>query len=293
MEQLLFLTACCTSTTVITLLPSIILRRETKTDFFSLFPLLPLLSTSPPCGIAILPVDPTAIHLGLPSPQSDNRLYLDALFWGTVVCVCVSMCAHVFIQRNSLSISMSPYATQAQWSPSQRALSCVCVLYWLSRRSMQHFYLWFISPGLQAHWVLFDWVLWPLGFKVGSRERQSIPVQVTWPSLREIVLSVYFCLQKKKQQGIASSPLSHIHTEPWINSLLCCIQQFKPPLRENSVGGMTAPHGINLKFLRWSWKKSQCCCPFIWSFALTHSLTYTFVLLHLWGTSPWSLVSNP
>lgn len=116
MEQLLFLTACCTSTTVITLLPSIILRRETKTDFFSLFPLLPLLSTSPPCGIAILPVDPTAIHLGLPSPQSDNRLYLDALFWGTVVCVCVcvSMCAHVFIQRNSLSISMSPYATQAQ-----------------------------------------------------------------------------------------------------------------------------------------------------------------------------------
>lgn len=89
MEQLLFLTACCTSTTVITLLPSIILRRETKTDFFSPFPLLPLLSTSPPCGIAILPVDPTAIHLGLPSPQSDNRLYLDALFWGTVVCVCV------------------------------------------------------------------------------------------------------------------------------------------------------------------------------------------------------------
>lgn len=106
---------------------------------------------------------------------------------------------------------MSPYATQAQWSPSQRALSCVCVLYWLSRGSMQHFYLWFISPGLQAHWVLFDWVLWPLGFKVGSRERQSIPVQVTWPSLREIVLSVYFCLQKKKQ-GIASSPpLTHTH----------------------------------------------------------------------------------
>lgn len=182
-----------------------------KNRFFSLFPLLPLLSTSPPCGIAILPVDPTAIHLGLPSPQSDNRLYLDALFWGTVVCVCVSVCAHVFIQRNSLSISMSPYATQAQWSPSQRALSCVCVLYWLSRRSMQHFYLWFISRGLQAHWVLFDWVLWPLGFKVGSRERQSIPVQVTWPSLREIVLSVYFCLQKKKTGYCILPPLTHTH----------------------------------------------------------------------------------
>lgn len=91
MEQLLFLTACCTPATVITLLPSIIQHRETKTDF-SIFPLLPLLSTCPPCGITVLPVNPTAIHLGIPSPQSDNRLYLDALFWGTVVCVCVSGC---------------------------------------------------------------------------------------------------------------------------------------------------------------------------------------------------------
>lgn len=86
MEQLLFLTPGCTFAAVITLFPSIILHKQTKTDIsvfatLLLFSSLPLLSASPPlCVLTILPMDPTSIHLGLLSPQSDNRLYLDVLF---------------------------------------------------------------------------------------------------------------------------------------------------------------------------------------------------------------------
>lgn len=68
-------------------------------------------------------MDPTSIHLGLLHPQSDNRLYLDVLFWLVWECM----------QVDTLPIhSMSVHATQAQWSLTQRAVSCKCVLYWLS-----------------------------------------------------------------------------------------------------------------------------------------------------------------
>lgn len=39
------------------------------------------LSASSLCVLTILPMNPTSIHLGPLSPQSDNRLYLDVLFW--------------------------------------------------------------------------------------------------------------------------------------------------------------------------------------------------------------------
>ncbi len=125
-------------------------------------------------------------------------------------CVCVCVCMHVCKQRNPLSISMSVHTTQAWWSLTQRALSCVCVLYWLSEGSMQHFYLWLISPGLQAHWVLFDWVLWPLVIKVGSWETiDHCTGNLT--QFRRCTVPGRLCLQKT-HRVLHSRSFTHKHT---------------------------------------------------------------------------------
>lgn len=117
------------------------------------------------------------------------------------MCVCSQPCK----LGNSLSISMCAHTAQAQWSLTQRALSCICVPYWLSEGSMQHFYLWFISLALQAHWVLFDWVLWPLVFKVQSWEtidhctgnltqfrRCTVPGRLCSPKTHRVLHSLFF-----------------------------------------------------------------------------------------------------
>lgn len=99
-----------------------------KNRFFSLFPLLPLPSTSPPCGIAILPVDPTAIHLGLPSPQSDNRLYLDALFWGTVVCVCKCVCTCIHSEKFPVHFHVTLCNTSSMKPIPKSTELCMCTV---------------------------------------------------------------------------------------------------------------------------------------------------------------------
>jgi len=152
-------------------------KQQTINSCLLLFCYVPLLSATH------LPMDPTSIHVSTVT----IGLQLNELF----VCVCVCVCMHICKLINLLSISMSVNATPAQRSLTQRTLRCVCIfcidcelcmyiLYWLwvvyvysvliVWGSMQHFYLWLISTGLQANWVLFDWALWLLVIKVGSWE---------------------------------------------------------------------------------------------------------------------------
>ncbi len=197
MERLLFLTPVCTVAAVITLFPSIILHKQTETDI-SVFVSLSFLFT-----------------VFSPSFQWIQPLFI----WDCWVCrvtkgyiwmrcfgLCgVSMCACMQAEKLSISFSMSVHATLAQQILTQRALSCIFVLYWLSEGSMQYFYLWFIPLSLQALWVLFDWALWPLVTKVGSWEtidhctgnltqfgRCSVPGRVCLQKTHRILHSLLF-----------------------------------------------------------------------------------------------------
>lgn len=121
---------------------------------FSLF----LSSASPPWALTVLP---TSIHLGVLSPQSDNRLYLDVLFW-VVRCehVCIYACmwaekllihAHSNtnpVKPNLKSIELCTCSVLSAWRINAKLLSLIYT-HW--------------SPGLLG---FFDWVLWPLVFKV-------------------------------------------------------------------------------------------------------------------------------
>ena len=87
------------------LFSSIILHKQRKTDipFCYCSPIIltycPLVSLR--CVLTMLPMDPAAIHLGLLSPQSDNGLYLDVLFW---VMYCEHSCIHACMQAEKVPI---------------------------------------------------------------------------------------------------------------------------------------------------------------------------------------------
>lgn len=60
----------------------------------------------------ILSMDPKSIHLGLLSPKSDNRLYLEVLFWGCTVCACL-------------------HASKASLHPLHRQAACPGTFSWI------------------------------------------------------------------------------------------------------------------------------------------------------------------
>lgn len=117
----------CTSTANIKLRFSIILdKQQTTKSWLLLLCYFPLVWASPTLCHRDASNGSTSIHLGLLSPQSDNR----AIF-GWVRILSMFMWVLTCKKINSLSIFMSVNATPAQWSQAQRALSCLCLPYWL------------------------------------------------------------------------------------------------------------------------------------------------------------------
>lgn len=185
MEQLLFLTPGCSFAAVITLFPPIFLHWLTRTDIPMFVAALLLLSTPPPCVLTILPKDLTSIHVGPQSPLTDNRLYLEVLFWVVLCSVWAHVCMYAgretpypfpcqFTQHRSSRVQPKEYRVVYVYSIDYHNNQCNTSIFdlyplvsELSGCSLIEFF---------SHWLS----KWEAG-------RQSITVQVTWPTFWDVL----------------------------------------------------------------------------------------------------------